>query len=341
MSVYTSLSLSQLKHLLGQYELGEIIHYDGISDGIENTNYHVETSKGHYILTIFEHYKHQELPYYLQLMAFFRSHHLLVPEAIADISQSFFTDWQSKPAALFNKLSGQSILQPNINHCQQIGTALGHLHTIGQQFPLHKKNEWDHHWAQQTGAKLLADSAMAGLSSDDTRLLTDELSFQHDCQQKFHSKHSTLSLPQGVIHGDLFCDNALFANHQLSGIVDFYTACNDTLILDVAITANAWCLDTENALAHSKVEKMLAAYEKIRPLTSNEQQLWPIMLRAAGLRFWLSRLLYKQSNKETELSPDKDPDVLKYLLLRHRENSPLYNAYLNDAPEYKPKQYQP
>ncbi len=317
MAVYSPLSLAQLKQLLVHYNLGEITHYEGIPDGIENTNYLIETTNNHYILTIFEHYKAEQLPFYLQLLAFFRTHGLPTPEPVADSKQQIYTTWQSKPAALFKCLPGHSVLSPQVNHCQQIGTALAQLHTIGQQFPLFKNNDRDSLWMQQTGKQLLTHSKTAQLSDDDRLLLSDELLFQ----QTFFRTHNASSLPRGIIHGDLFCDNALFKDNILSGILDFYTACHDILLFDLAISVNAWCLNSKNILDFNKVQAMLNAYETIRPLNALEKGSWPTLLRTAGLRFWLSRLIYKQSAREAELSLDKDPDVLKCLLLNHREVS--------------------
>lgn len=311
MSVYTSLSLPQLKQLLAQHDLGEILSYEGISDGIENTNYRIQTDAGRYILTIFEQYKATDLPYFLQLMAFLRSQGLTVPDPVADTRQQVLMSWQSKPAALFNHLSGQSNFHPQIEHCRQIGSALGQFHRLGQQFPLYKSNEWGSQWIQQTGNVLLQDS----LDENDAQLLADELIFQ--------KKHRDQTLPRGVIHADLFRDNVLFDENHLSGILDFYTACNAPLLFDLAVTVNDWCSnddEPDSYLHYAKAKALIEAYEQVRPLKDKERQYWPVMLRVAALRFWLSRLLYRQSRQEAHLFQDKNPDVLKYLLLKHREN---------------------
>ncbi len=317
MAVYSPLSLTQLKQLLKHYNLGEIHHYEGIPDGIENTNYQVETASGHYVLTIFEHYKAEDLPFYLKLMAFLRNHKMPTPEPVSNSEQQTLSQWQSKPSVLFKQLPGHSILSPKRHHCRQIGIALAQLHTLSQQFPLHKKNDWDLLWIQQTGKQLLIDPKAAKLSADDRQLLSDELLFQ----QAFFNSHQASALPKGIIHGDLFCDNALFDNDQLSGILDFYTAGHDILLFDLAISINAWCLNNDNHLDLNKVQAMLSAYETIRPLNAKEQKSWPCLLRTAGLRFWLSRLAYKQSAPQAELALDKDPDVLKCLLLNLRETT--------------------
>ncbi|MCW8929996.1 MAG: phosphotransferase, partial [Gammaproteobacteria bacterium] len=256
--------------------------------------------------------------------AYLRNHGLSAPCPIQDVNQHHLTTWQSKPAALFDQLPGQSILQPELEHCRQIGKALAQLHLIGQQFPLQRNNEWGFHWAQHTGKRFIntfiGTSESTQLNQDDKQLLSDELLFQKEFQQSIQEDSLHQPLPQGIIHADLFCDNVLFDNNQLSGILDFYTACNGYLLYDLAITVNAWCIGTDNYLDPTKAKTMIEAYEQLRPLTQNEQHHWSTLLRAAGLRFWLSRLLYQDSRKEAELTQDKDPDVLKCLLLKHREN---------------------
>ena len=316
MAVYTSLSLTQIKQLLEPYELGNIISYTGISDGIENTNYYVKTSTANYVLTIFEHYTAQELSYFLHLMRFLRNHGMPVPEAIADSNQRRLNTWQTKPVALFEQLPGKSIVQPDASHCRQIGHALGQLHQIGQKFSFHRANPWRFSQIQS-----IAKTHLDHLHKDDTLLLSDELSFQY--------KHVNHKLSNGVIHADLFRDNVLFdcqlKEAQLSGIVDFYTACHAPLLFDLAISVNDWCLGDDDYLDLNRTKALLNAYEQVRPLNDNEKKHWSTMLRAASLRFWLSRLSHQQDNyhqlkQEAELIPDKDPDVLKCLLVKHREN---------------------
>jgi len=326
MSVYTSLSPFQLKELLKPYQLGKITHYAGISDGIENSNYRLTTTNGEYILTIYEHFKAHELNYFLKLLSFLHQQGMNVPQIIPDSNQQLLTSTQSqKPAAIFHQLPGNSILNPEISHCQQIGTALAQIHITGLNFPLQRPNAHGYHWAQKTGQQLINHLKQTELSANDRNLLSDELLYQKNIWENTLQQ----SLPQGTIHADLFYDNALFENGQLSGILDFYTACNDSLLYDLAITVNAWCFvsNTPESKVISGLEgaqAMIAAYEQFRPLTKNEHQQWPAMLRAAALRFWLSRLIHRQSTLETELAadnnPDKSPDVLKYLLLKHRDS---------------------
>jgi len=331
MSVYTSLTQAQIKQLLGHYQLGIILAHEGISDGIENTNYRITTTSGQYILTIFEQLKMSELPYFLSLLSFLRVHALPVPEPIADINQQMLMSWQSKPAAIFACLPGHSLEHAEVSHCQQIGHALGQLHGIGQMFPIKRANAWGMSWMQKTAAKLLqahqnktSPEQSNSLSNEDAQLLAEELKFQ---QHHYHEK-----LPLGVIHADLFRDNALFENNRLSAIVDFYTASHAPLLFDLAITLNDWCIGNDHYLDSAKARALITAYQQQRPLQENEKQQWYIMLRAAALRFWLSRLMFQQANKTAELTLDKDPDVLKCLLLKHRENKAFCLSLLASTP---------
>lgn len=326
MAVYTPLSDTQIRQLLKRHELGQLCHYSGITDGIENSNYQIETSTGNYILTIFEHYNARELTYFLELMHFLRSHGMTVPEPVAGSEQQLLSAWQTKPVVVFKQLPGKSILHPKVSHCRQIGTALALLHTAGQQFPLHRANPWGFSQVQGIG-----QTQLSSLTKDDALLLADELAFQYE-----HIDHS---LCKGLIHADLFRDNALFDGQshkeQLSGLVDFYSACHAPLLLDLAICVNDWCCTNHYALDLHKVQALLNAYQQVRPLNDNEKNSWPTILRAAALRFWLSRLTYQESrqqqlNRNSEITPDKDPDVLKYLLLKHRDNS-TFNKSLIDS----------
>jgi len=323
MAVYTFLNHTHIRQLLACYNSGSLISYAGIADGIENSNYHIETTTGHYILTIFEHYNTAQLDYFLQLLHFFGQHGLPVPEPVPDKKQQILHNWQDKPLALFKRLAGKSILRPDNSHCRQIGTLLGRLHQIGKKFSLLRTNPWGSAQIQIIGKKHLS-----GLNKDDALLLSDELHFQY--------KNNNASLTHSVIHADLFCDNALFDNNTLSGIVDFYSACTAPLLFDLAICVNDWCINDHFNDSHyidrNKAKALLNAYIQVRPLDDTEKQHWSTMLRAAALRFWLSRLSHQQAKnlqrtkshlkekKGTELTLDKDPDVLKCLLIKHREN---------------------
>ncbi|MEE8263775.1 MAG: homoserine kinase [Gammaproteobacteria bacterium] len=305
MSVYTSVSRQELQKFLEHYSLGELSHFQGISEGIENTNYFVTTSNGEFVLTLFEALEATELPYFLELMAFLAEHNIPSAHPIADNNGTYLRQLNGRPAALVRRLKGFSVKAPTVQQCFAIGEFIGRMHTVGKQFRLYRKNDRGPSWWRQTAAKVLPK-----LTSDDASLLTEELAYQ---SQFRHHK-----LSRGVIHADLFRDNALFVGDQLTGVIDFYYACNDALIYDLAVTANDWC-NVENGDFYTDCARaMLHAYtEQFRPIAPKEQDAWPVMLRAGALRFWLSRLHDMYFPRQGEITHIKDPDVFK-LILRHR-----------------------
>ncbi len=315
MAVYTPLSLTQAEQLLAPYALDPIIQHSGISDGIENTNYLTSTLNNGYILTIFEHYTAPQLDYFFQLLEYLSKQGIPVPQRIKPALQPHsLPTWHDKPIALFQQLAGNSIQHSSAQHCTQIGQALAQLHIAGKNFTLMRKNPWT-----LTQIVNISHTLVDFLTPQEHALLKDELSFQQ--------KITNNDLPQGLIHADLFRDNALFVEDQLSGIVDFYEACHAPFLFDIAISVNDWCIGDDQYIDAQKTRAFLHAYEGIRPLTDNEKQQYSTMLRLAALRFWLSRLRYQHSNQQagkdheliTHSDQNKDPDVLKSLLLKHRE----------------------
>ena len=308
MSVYTSVSQSQLVRFLQNYDLGELKDYQGISAGIENTNYFVTTTKGQYVLTLFEVLKTVELPFYLELMAFLNEHDVPSAHPIADKTHNYVHELNAKPATLMQRLNGQSVLEPDAKHCEAIGMALAKLHVVGQSFNLNQNNYRGAGWRNKTGQQLLPL-----LNADDASILQRELAL--------HEAQNYQSLPQGVIHADLFRDNVLFVDNELSGLLDFYNACNDSLLYDVAITVNDWCVELNGALHLELAHSLCLAYASIRTLNSQEKKAWPHVLRLAALRFWLSRLWDSHYPKAGELTFQKDPNEFKQILLARIQES--------------------
>jgi len=303
MSVFTTVSNAQLEHWLKGYALGSLQDLQGISAGIENTNYFVTTRGGRFVLTLFESIGFDDLPYYLDLMAFMAEHGVPSAHPLPDRQGRYLRTLKTKPAALVQRLSGTSVRQPNRAQCQAIGAALGHLHAQGKGFPGFREHTRGPYWRRQT-----AEALLPHLPDADAELLREELAFQ--------SRYSRAGLPWGVIHADLFRDNALFVADQLTGILDFYFACNSVLLFDVAVTVNDWCcyegrLDQENALA------LLTAYHQERPLEACERGVWPAMLRVAALRFWLSRLRDQLFPRPGALIQIKDPNEFRDILRAH------------------------
>jgi homoserine kinase type II len=301
MSVYTLIEQDELEAFLQNYTIGDLVEYQGISAGIENTNYFVTTSKGRYVLTIFEQLRADELPYFLDLMAFLAEHEVPSAHPVADYDGHYLRQLKGKPAALVDRLDGAGVEHPNVAQCQALGSALGRLHAVGHHFGGQRENVRGPHWWHETANKLHAH-----LSDSERCLLDNELAFQ--------ASHRHDELPTGVIHADLFRDNALFVGDRLTGIIDFYYACNDVLIYDLAVTVNDWCSNENGSLDNERLAALLNSYCSQRPLNEAEKTAWPVMLRAAALRFWLSRLQDKHVPNEGELTHIKDPDVFRRIL---------------------------
>jgi len=312
MSVYTTIEKDELESFLLRYDVGELVSYQGISAGIENTNYFVTTQKNgaekSFVLTIFESHDAKEMPYFLNLMAHLNEHNVPSAHPIADTNGDMLQDLKNKPAALVQKLQGGSITETTVAHCQKLGTALGNLHTAGLSFEEHQDNTRGPHWWHET-TELLENK----LSSEDLDVLHEEMHFQ--------ASQSKADIPRGLIHADLFRDNALWHNDELSGIIDFYFASTDVLLYDVAVTVNDWCNTNDGSLDFEKVSAFLNAYHNSRSFTENEKTLWPVMLRAGALRFWLSRLYAVHFPKEGEMTHQKDPDEFKTILIKRRQQT--------------------
>ena len=307
MAVYTRVEPRELIDFLSGYRVGTLVAYRGIGEGIENTNYFVTTTGGEYVLTLFESIGYDDLPYYLELMAFLSEHGVPSAHPLADRQRHYLRTFKDRPAALVERLEGRSIERPTPAQCRAVGEALGHLHMEGRHFTGQRDNARGPHWWRRTARRLLPL-----LDKERARLLRDELAFQY--------RHRHHDLPRGVIHADLFRDNALFMGDTLSGIIDFYYACNDVLLFDLAVTVNDWCRAGEG-LDDGRVREILQAYDAIRPLLAVERELWPVLLRAACLRFWLSRLQDQLFPRPGELTTIKDPGVFEELLRYHTDQA--------------------
>ena len=309
MSVYTNIEQSELEVFLKNYSLGALISYQGINAGIENTNYFVTTENGEFVLTIFEEIGFDLLPYYLNLMAHLSDHGMPTAHPIADLDNNYVRTLKDKPAAIVRRLEGKNQLQPNRIHCAAVGHALAQMHTVGQSFEGVLENPRGVAWAEKTAERIYSQ-----LSSDDQMILEQEINFRKQVIPD--------DLPKGVIHADLFRDNVMFMDHALTGIIDFYYACNDALLYDLAITVNDWCSNDNGELNMQCYQALVGAYQAERSLHPQEVEIWHYMLRAAALRFWLSRLQDKLFPKDGEITHIKDPDVFKNILLARISNSP-------------------
>jgi homoserine kinase type II len=314
MSVYTVVSQQELETFLCHYTLGELREFQGISAGIENTNYFVTTSEKRLVLTLFEQHSREELGYFLELMAYLAEHEVPSAHPLADQQGHYLRELNGKPAALVMRLHGADVKHPNQQQCQAIGRALAQLHLAGKDFPGQRPNDRGPGWWRQSRNILFEH-----LDADDQALLDEELAYQDSFR---HSQ-----LPRGVIHADLFRDNALFDGDTLSGIIDFYYACNDVWLYDVAVTVNDWCSLEDGTLDEDKLTTLLQAYHQTRPFTPAEAEAWPVMLRAGALRFWLSRLRDMHFPREGELTHIKDPNAFRQILLQRKQHSTALQAH--------------
>ncbi len=317
MSVYTTLEANELEGFLSGYSVGALRDFEGISDGIENTNYFVNTDNdndGRFVLTLFEHHTLEEMQYYLDLMHHLADHKVPSAEPIADNNGKYVHIFKHKPAALVHRLNGGSVRETGIAHCEQIGAAMGKMHSAGLSYEAHQPNPRGPAWCAST-----AETVYSKLADEDAAFLKAEADFQ--------KSNRDAEIPRGVIHADLFRDNALWDGDILSGIIDFYYACDDVLLYDVAVLANDWCSTDTAGLDHDKVIVLLKAYNRFRPFQPNEQQYWPAMLRAGALRFWLSRLYDKHFPRPGELVHTKNPDEFRAILKDRVANSEMYRGY--------------
>lgn len=304
MSVYTRVERSQLELFLARFDLGALVEYQGIGAGVENTNYFVSTDTGEFVLTLFERLGFDELPYFLELMAHLTDQGVPSARPLPDAEGRYLHQLQGRPAALVQRLPGVSVLLPAIEHCAAIGAGLARMHLAGQAFSAVRENQRALAWRRQA-----AQQVLPCLSEAEQSLLNEELRFQ--------ALYRHGDLPHGVIHADLFRDNVLFDGVQLTGMIDFYSACHEALLYDVAVTVNDWCSQADGTPDAARTMALLDGYHAVRPLRAIERGAWPVMLRAAALRFWLSRLLDKHFQREGELTHLKDPDEFKRILKAH------------------------
>ena len=319
MAVFTSVSDNDARALLANFDLGDLVSLRGITAGIENTNYFLATTRGEYVLTLFEVLTQAQLPFYIELMHHLASRGVPVPQPQTLRDGSRLTTLHGKPCAIVTRLPGGYEPAPGLTHCALTGATLARAHLAARDFPLRQPNLRGLTWWIETAPKVLPF-----LDSAQTRLLTQEL----NAQQQAAQSPEWQSLPVGPAHCDLFRDNVLFAgtfeNPLMGGFIDFYFAGCDTWLFDVAVSVNDWCVERETgAFIPEKVQAWLQAYATERPFTDAERQIWPTMLRGAALRFWVSRLYdYFLPRPAQTLKPHDPRHFERVLLARHREDLP-------------------
>ncbi|MDR0703300.1 MAG: homoserine kinase [Azoarcus sp.] len=311
MSVFTLPSGDALARWLEDgYAIGQLTRFECIAGGVQNSNFFVTTTLGRYVLTLFEDIARADLPYYLHLMAHLARHGLPAPAPVANRDNEYLGTLADRPAALALRLRGVSEAHPSAAHCARIGGMLAGLHLAGRSYGRRQANPRGAHWRTRAAALLRPH-----LPADEAALLDAELRFQADAADPAR-------LPAGAIHGDLFRDNVLWSGDSISGVIDFYFAGHDALLFDAAVTVNDWCGTPDGGFDPVRAGALLIAYHAARPFTEAERAAWPAMLRAAALRFWLSRAIDQYLPRAGELVMQKNPGEYREILLQRMRAIP-------------------
>jgi len=298
MAVYTDVGDADLEAFLSAYDVGTLLSFKGIAEGVENSNFLLRTESGSYILTLYEkRVAEADLPYFLGLMEHLSGHGIRCPLPVRGKDGDALRRVAGRPAALVTFLEGMWVRRPQTYHCAALGQALAEMHLAGRGFELHRTNalSLDSWRPLFEMSRERADSVEPGLA----KFISAELEF-------LQSAWPT-GLPEGVIHADLFTDNVFFLRGKLSGLIDFYFACNDLLAYDLAICLNAWCFEPDHAMNVTKGRAMIEAYERVRPLAGEERDKLPVLARGAALRFLLTRLYDWLTVPPGALVTPKDP----------------------------------
>ena len=319
MAVYTEVRFDEADALCRRLGLGALTDLQGIHSGIENTNYYAATTRGQWVLTLFERLSAEQLPYYLHLMQHLAAQGVPVPAPQPDTSCTLVHRVASKPAAVVTRLPGSQRPAPDAEHCAQVGQMLARMHLAGQVFGPQQPHLRGPAWWSQT-----APLVRPHLNAEQAALLDAELAFQ----LHLASSPTGVALPRGPIHADLFRDNVMFddtaGGDRLCGFFDFYFAGTDCLLFDIAICLNDWCCDWPSGrLDDARANAFVGAYQRERQLTAGELRAVPALLRAAALRFWISRLWDWHLPRDATLLSAKDPGHFERLL-RERISLPWH-----------------
>lgn len=318
MAVFTPVSRAQLEAWLVHYPLGALRTFEGIASGIENTNYFVTTTAGRFVMTLFERLSNDQLPFYLGMMQHLAKRGIPCPDPVPDLDGKVLGELNGKPAALVTCLPGRSNFHPTPVHCAAVGDLLAGMHLAARDYPGDLPNLRGLAWWRQT-APLVAPF----MNAEDAALLADELA----AQEHVHASEAYCSLPRSAVHADLFRDNVLFDEQdgepRLGGAIDFYFAGVDTWMFDLAVTVNDWCSDdASGVLDQLRLGALTKAYLARRTPEPAELNAWPMMLRAAALRFWLSRLFDLHLPRAAEFVNPKDPEQYARILRHRRHGAP-------------------
>jgi homoserine kinase type II len=299
MAVYTDVAADELAEFLSGYDIGELLSYKGIAEGVENSNFLLHTTSGYFILTLYEkRVAKGDLPFFLALMAHLAVHGITCPQPVKNRRDEALAMLAGRPAAIITFLEGIWPRKPNAAHCAGVGQVLAKMHLAGRDFGMSRANA-----LSVSGWRPLFDAA-ASRADELQHGLRDFISAELD---HLESGIWPEYLPNGVIHADLFPDNVFFLGENLSGVIDFTFACNDILAYDIAITLNAWCFETDHSFNVTKARAFLNAYGRERKLSNAEQDALPLLARGAALRILLTRLVDWFNVPPGALVRPKDP----------------------------------
>jgi homoserine kinase type II len=322
MAVYTDISEEELSVYLKDYDIGETLSYKGIAEGSENSNFLLHTSGGVYILTLYEkRVDRAELPFFLGLMQHLAQKGISCPLPVMRRDGALIGELAGRPAAIITFLEGVWMRRPTATHCREVGRALAEMHVAGADFPVHRQNRlsvdgWKELWDK---ARPMADTYEPGLVAEiDAEFAAFERGWPTD-------------LPTGVIHADLFPDNVFFLGNSLSGLIDFYFACNDLFAYDLATCLNAWCFEKDHSFNQTKARALLSGYQSVRPLQEAERLALPLLARGSALRFMLTRLYDWLTIPDGALVQKRDPMEFIRRLRFHRHIGSAAEYGLADA----------
>ncbi len=317
MAVYTEVSFDEAARLIAGLGIGTLTALRPCTGGIENTNYFADTTGGRFVLTLFERLTAAELPFYLGLMKHFADCGLPVPGPHADANGALLLACAGRPAAVVDRLPGEHHLAPDAADCASVGTMLAGLHLAAASYAVEQPNLRGLAWWTET-----VPVVVPHLSHERAALMQDELAWQ----QRLAATPAYAALPRGATHGDLFRDNVMFQGITLTGVFDFYFAGVDTLLFDIAVALNDWCIDLASGrLAEDRADALVTGYESVRPLEAAELRLLPALMRAAAFRFWLSRSWDLHLPRDAVVLKAHDPDHFERVL-RQRRESPWHAA---------------
>jgi len=314
MAVYTDVAAEDLAPFLAGYDIGELLTYKGIAEGVENSNFLVHTSRGYFILTLYERrVAERDLPFFLGLMEHLASRGITCPQPVKNRAGQALGRLAGRPAAIVTFLEGIWVRRPSAVHTAALGEVLARLHLAGADFPMRREN------ALSVAGWRQLYAACGERANEVQRDLKSVLALELDALEREWPR----GLPQGVIHADLFPDNVFFLGDRLSGLIDFYFACTDTLVYDVAICLNAWCFEADHSYNVTKGRALLANYARTRPLSPLEWDKLPLLARGAALRFLLTRLVDWLDVPPGALVRPKDPiEYLRKLRFHQTVKSP-------------------